>query len=416
MIDIFFMRDYNLITLDNGIRVVHHQVKSTKIVHCGFTLDIGSRDEKDHQQGLAHFWEHMAFKGTEKRRGFQIINRLESVGGELNAFTTKEKICFFASVLDNHLNRAVDLLTDITFNSTFPERQIDLERNVILEEMAMYRDNPEDSIQDDLDALVFTSHSMGVNILGTEKSVNGFSQESFQKFANSNLDTSRVVFSIVGNISEKRVAQIVEKHLSPIAAKVGGTKRIMVEAPNPKVQKIQKAISQAHCAIGGQAYSVYSNKRIPLALMVNILGGPGMNSRLNMALREKRGYVYSIDANYTSYSDTGIFSLFFATENNQMAKSVKIVEKEIVRLKEQTLGNMQLHKAKLQIMGQLAMGEENNSSIMLMMGKNLLDLGKIPSLDELFAQIENVSSKDILEVANEILVAENLSHLYYLPE
>ena len=410
------MRDYNLITLDNGIRVVHHQVKSTKIVHCGFTLDIGSRDEKNHQQGLAHFWEHMAFKGTEKRRGFQIINRLESVGGELNAFTTKEKICFFASVLDNHLNRSVELLTDITFNSTFPERQIDLERNVILEEMSMYRDNPEDAIQDDLDALVFGKHSMGVNILGTEKSVKGFKQASFKEFVSSNLDTSKVVFSIVGNISEKRVAQVVKKHLEPIERKVGSTKRMLVNAPKPIVQKIPKPISQAHCAIGGHAYSVFSKKRIPLALMVNILGGPGMNSRLNMALREKRGYVYSIDANYTSYTDTGIFSLFFATENNQMAKSVKIVEKEIVRLKEQTLGNMQLHKAKQQIMGQLAMGEENNSSLMLMMGKSLLDRGEIPSLDDLFAQIENVSSKDILDVANEILIAENLSHLYYLPE
>ncbi|MEP0713315.1 MAG: pitrilysin family protein, partial [Algoriphagus sp.] len=211
--------ELNIKELSNGIRIVHQEVTHTRLVHCGFILDIGSRDESKEQEGLAHFWEHMAFKGTQKRKTFHILNRLESLGGELNAYTTKEKVCFYASTLKEHFGKAAELLFDITFNSTFPEKQIEKERQVILEEMAMYRDSPDDAIQDELDELVFENHALGRNILGTEQTVGSFTQQDFFDFISTRLDTSRLIFSVVGNIPFKKVLQGIEGPLSQIQPK-----------------------------------------------------------------------------------------------------------------------------------------------------------------------------------------------------
>jgi predicted Zn-dependent peptidase len=208
------MREYEIYTLKNGIRVIHNRVTTTKIVHCGLMLDIGSRDETPTNQGIAHFWEHMAFKGTSKRKAFHIINRLESLGGELNAYTDKEKILFYASLRDDYFERAMELLTDITFDSIFPTSQIERERQVILEEMMMYMDDPDDSLQDEFDSVVFAGHSLGMNILGTEKTVRTFKRKNFQQFIREHLDTKRVVFSCVGNISMEQVIKLAEKHTS----------------------------------------------------------------------------------------------------------------------------------------------------------------------------------------------------------
>ena len=210
------MEDYNLLELPNGIRVVHKEVANTKIVHCGFILDIGSRDESESQLGIAHFWEHMAFKGTRKRKAFHILNRLDSVGGELNAYTTKEKICFYASVLDKHIQNAFEILQDITFDSIFPEKQIEKERGVILEEMSLYRDSPEDAIQDEFDHVIFGDHPLGQNILGTPKSVRSFSRQDFQQFLQQNMNTEEVVFSCVGNIPFKKVKRLAEKFFGQV--------------------------------------------------------------------------------------------------------------------------------------------------------------------------------------------------------
>ncbi len=207
------MEAYHTHTFDNGIRVIHKEVQHTSIAHCGFILDIGSRNEKPHQQGLAHFWEHMVFKGTQRRKAFHILNRLEAVGGELNAYTTKEKICFYASLLDHHYEKAVELLTDITFNSVFPEKQIEIEKGVILEEMAMYQDAPEDAIQDEFDSLVFKNHALGYNILGTSSSVAGFRKADFEQFIRENLNTERIIFSSVGNLPFKKVLRLAEKYM-----------------------------------------------------------------------------------------------------------------------------------------------------------------------------------------------------------
>ena len=410
------MKEYELYTLSNGIRIIHKQVTNTRIAHCGFILDIGSRDEKKNQQGLAHFWEHMAFKGTQKRKAFHIINRLEAVGGELNAYTTKEKICFYASVLDNFFENAIELLTDITFDSIFPEKQIEKERNVILEEMSMYHDAPEDAIQDEFDNVIFKNHPLGNNILGTAESVRSFHRDDFKNFIFENLDTERLVFSCVANIPLARVVKHLEKYLKDVPKYSAKRKRQLFNDYKPANVITERSISQAHCAIGKIAYSLEDKNRLPFFMLVNILGGPGMNSRLNLALREKHGFVYSIEANYNPFIDTGLFGIYFGTEKKQLERSIQLVLREVKKIRENSLGTLQLHRAKEQLMGQLAMAEESNINFMLMMGKSILDIDKIDSLNEIFTEIKEISSGKLLEIANESLVEKDLSILTFIPQ
>jgi len=408
--------EYQIYTLPNGIRIAHRQVPHTQIVHCGLMLDMGSRDEKPNQVGLAHFWEHMAFKGTKKRKSYHIINRLESVGGELNAYTTKEKICFYASVLDNHFEKSVELLADITFHSTFPENQIEKERGVILEEMSMYQDSPEDAIQDDFDGIVFANHQLGANILGTQDSVKSFTRKSLQQFINENMDTEKIVFSVVGNIPFKKVVQITEKYLKDISGKKSEIKRVPPQTYLPQQVSITKSITQAHCAIGRPAYALKDERRLPFFMLVNLFGGPGMNSRLNMTLREKYGLVYGIEANYSPFIDTGFLGIYFATDKANLDKAKSLISKEMQLLKEKPLGKLQLHTAKEQLMGQLAMAEESNQSYMLMMAKSILDLGRVESLEGIFTEIKKIEAEDLQNTTQEMFDENQLSYLTFLPE
>ncbi len=410
------MQDYELVTLPNGIRIAHCQITSTKIAHVGIMLDIGSRDETPEEQGIAHFWEHMAFKGTQKRKAFHIIDRLDSLGGELNAYTTKEKICFYASVLDNHLDKAVELLTDITFNSTFPPAQIEKERMVILEEMAMYLDTPEDAIQDDFDEIIFSNHALGKNILGTVDTVSGFKQADFLAFLERNLDTEKVILSSVGNFPLKKVVKMAEKYLGHVPHKKPNRVRTTFGGAEVLSKEYKKPITQSHAAIGSTSFGLKSEHRIPFFVLVNILGGPGMNSRLNLSLREKHGFVYGIDAGYSPYIDTGIFSIFFATDPKNLKKSYQLINREMTLLKSKPLGNMQLHKAKQQIKGQLAMSEENNNALMLMMAKSLLDLDKVPDLNELFEAIDVLTASDLQEMAIHCFDWDKMSRLTFHAE
>ena len=409
------MVDYNLFELPNGIRIVHKEVPNTKIVHCGFILDIGSRDERENQLGIAHFWEHMAFKGTKKRKAFHILNRLDSVGGELNAYTTKEKICFYASALEKHADSAFELLQDITFDSIFPEKQIENERGVILEEMSLYKDSPEDAIQDEFDNVVFGEHPLGQNILGTPSSVKSFHRSDFQNFVKQNLNTERVIFSCVGGIPLKKVKRLAEKYFGNVPHFKAEKQRISFGTYLPQTKVERKAISQAHCAIGSTAYDLAHEDRLKFFMLLNILGGPGMNSRLNLALREKYGFVYNVEAAYHPYSDTGLFAIFYGTEKRQADRSRRLVMKELKKLREKPLGTMQLHSAKEQLVGQLAMAEENNVNLMLMMGKSILDLDRIESLDSIFKNIRSVTSQELLDVANETLQDDKMSFLTFLP-
>ncbi len=407
------MIEYQLYTLPNGIRIAHKQANNTKIVHCGIMLDIGSRDELEHQAGLAHFWEHMAFKGTKKRKSYHIINSLEAVGGELNAYTTKEKICFYASILDTYFERSVNLLTDITFNSVFPEKQLEIERGVILEEMAMYLDSPEDAIQDEFDSLVFPNHQLGVNILGTTESVKSFNREDFNTFIEENIDTEKIVFSVVGNIEFKKVIRIVEKYLKDIPFKKTSKLRFPPVLHEAQKIELEKANNQAHVAIGSQSFALNDSRRLPFFALVNLLGGPGMNSRFNLSLREKYGLVYQIEATYSSFLDTGFFGIFFGTDPQNLEKALKLVYKEMDLLKTKSLGEIQLKTLKEQLKGQLAMSEESKQGFMLMMAKSLLDLNKIEPIVQIFEDIDKISKITIQELAVEMFDQKKLSVLIY---
>jgi predicted Zn-dependent peptidase len=410
------MRNIKIFTLSNGIRVVHQQLATTKIVHCGLILDIGSRDENHENQGIAHFWEHMAFKGTKRRKAFHIINSLDAIGGELNAYTDKEKVVFYASVRDHYFERAVDVLTDITFHSIFPENQIEKERGVILEEMAMYFDSPDDSLQDEFEAIVYKNHSMGMNILGRPETVKSFRKKDFVNFVRTHLSTDRIVFSCVGNISFQEVERIAKNFLEGIPKKKATIRRKKFNIYKPGESILTRTVKQAKCAIGRDAYPIDHENRIPLFLLVNILGGPGMNSRLNLALREKYGFVYSIDAHYIPYTDTGMFAVFFGTEPRQLDKCISLVKKELYRFCEKPLSSRQLASAKEQIKGQLAMAEENNLSLMLMMGRSLIDTGRVPELDEIYQTIDKTSGTKLMKIAREIFDEDALSYLIMQPE
>jgi len=409
------MRDYEIYRLKNGIRVIHNRVSTTKIVHCGLMLDIGSRDESTTNQGIAHFWEHMAFKGTRKRKAFHILNRLESLGGELNAYTDKEKILFYASVRDDYFERSVELLTDITFDSIFPETQIEKERHVILEEMSMYHDDPDDSLQDEFDGVVFAGHSLGMNILGTDKTIRAFKRKDFRSFIKSHLDTRKIVFSCVGNIPMEQVIRMAEKYLGSVPASTSKKKRVHFAGYKPKEVIQKRPVKQARCALGRTAYSFSDDKRSPFYMLTSILGGSGMNSRLNLALREKHGFVYSIGAQYVPFTDTGLFVISFGTEPSQMKKGIELVKHELKRLRDEPLGVKQLASSKEQILGQIAMAEENNISFMIMMARNLLDQGHVTSLEEIFERVKGTSALKLQELANEMFDERKLSYLIMEP-
>ena len=410
------MEDYELHTLPNGIRIVHKQILHTQIAHCGIMLDIGSRDETPDQLGLAHFWEHMAFKGTQKRRSHHIINRLENVGGELNAYTTKEKVCFHASVLGLHFEKATELLADIAFYSVFPEKQIERERGVILEEMAMYYDSPEDALQDDFDQLVFQNHALGSNILGTPETVNTFTREYLQQFIADNLDTGRIVFASVSNDPFPKVVKMVSKYLTDVPQQKTARKR---QAPThyiPQRQTVERPITQAQCALGRPAFSLTDPRRLPFFMLVNLLGGQGMNSRLNMNLREKFGLVYSIDAGFTPYLDTGFLGIYFGTDPKKVSRAQALIVKEMQLLRDKSLTTLQLHQTKEQLMGQLAMAEESNQSFMLMMAKSVLDIHRVESLPDIFGEIRAVTAEQLQGLAQEMFDPDQMSYLTFMPE
>ena len=410
------MRQFEIHTLKNGIRVVHNRVTTSKIVHCGIMLDVGSRDENTGNQGIAHFWEHMAFKGTHKRNSFHILNRLESVGGELNAFTDKEKICFFASLRDAYMDRAIDLLADITFNSVFPQIQIDRERLVILEEMSMYYDDPDGALQDEFDALVFQKHSMGMNILGTRETVLSFKRKHFTDFIGANLDTSRAVLSVVGNVDSTKLFELAEKYLGNVPGKSSTRKRKQVDRYTADERFIKRPVKQSKCAIGRNAFSIHDEQRSLLYFLNNILGGPGSNSKLNMVLREKRGYVYSVGSQFVPFSDTGIFTITFGTEPTQVKKAIDLTKREMNKLIETPMGSKQLATAKEQFMGQVAMSEENNGGYMLFMARSILDLGYVPQIEDLFGKIKSATAEDVQNLAKKMFDEKTMSVLVLQPE
>ncbi|HOY96536.1 MAG TPA: pitrilysin family protein [Catalimonadaceae bacterium] len=408
--------DYQIHQFPNGIRLVHKQVPGTRVSHCGFILDVGSRDELPHQQGIAHFWEHMAFKGTGKRKAFHILNRLEILGGEINAYTTKEKIAFHASVLASHFPKAVDILTDITFFSTFPQKEILKEKNVILEEMAMYQDTPDDAIQDEFDLLLYPGHPLGNNILGTEESVASFERQDFVNFFQENVSTDRLIFSSVGPFDLKTAVRKAGPFLEKAPNLQSGKPRLAPPPLIPENRILRKPSQQAHLMLGCRAYALSDEKRLAFFMLNNILGGPALNSRLNMSIREKHGLVYSVESSYAPYLDTGAFSVYLGTEAKNLNKALALAEKEIQSLQTLKLSPTRLLHAREQLKGQLAMAEEGNQMLMLMLGKSILDQGRVESLAEIFKAIDAVSAEKLQDVANESWGHSDWVRLTYLPE
>lgn len=408
--------EYSLFTLPNGIRVIHKQANDTGITHCCMVINAGSRDELPGKTGLAHFIEHLLFKGTQKRNTFQVLNRLEAVGGDLNAYTTKEQTCIHASFLDEHLDRALDLFSDVIFRSVFPEKALSLEKAVVLDELDSYKDSPEDQIYDDFDEIIYKNHPLGNNILGIPETIRGFSRGDILSFREQNYATQETVLGVYGNVSGSRLKKLAEKHFGEIPENPGNKNRVAVNGYAPETKKVVKNGYQAHCVLGGRSYPLNHEKKPALLVLNNLLGGPGMSSRLNLGIREKYGICYTIESSYSPMSDTGIFSIYFGTEKGKTDKCLALIHKELKKLREDKLGTTQIHQAKQRFKGQIALAEEARLAVILSMSKSLLDYGQVDSLEEIFRKIDAVTAGDLMEVAEEVLHPGQLSMLSFIPE
>ncbi|HWZ16843.1 MAG TPA: pitrilysin family protein [Mucilaginibacter sp.] len=409
------MTDYQVHTLPNGIRILFKHAASA-ITHCCFIVNAGSRDEAEHKEGLAHFIEHLLFKETERRNTSQILNRLELVGADLNAYTTKEYTCIHASLLNQHLERTIDLFEDILFHSTFPEDEQEKERGVILDEIASYLDQPEEAIQDDFEELLFQHHPIGKNILGTPETVAKLNSADIKQFMAANNNTGEMIFAVFGNYDLKKVIRLAEKYFGAIPA--NGAKKNRVTPPRNAGghHVFTRPISQTHCLIGNQAYSSSHKHKNALLLLNNLLGGMGMSSRLNLEIREKYGIAYTIESNYTPLTDTGIFSIYFGTDTEKAERASRLVHKELKKLRDNKLGTLQLHQAKEKFIGQIALAEENRMSLIISMAKSLLDFNCVDSLQQVFDKINAVTAEQLLEISNEIFDDSRMITLLFEPK
>jgi len=404
--------NYESYTLENGIRIIHLHSKSA-VGHCGIIINAGSRDEKEHEHGMAHFIEHAIFKGTKKRKAYHILSRMEDVGGEINAYTTKEETTIHTSFLKNDYERAIELISDITFNSIFPSKEITREKEVIMEEINSYKDDPAELIFDDFEELIFKNQPLGKNILGNPKDLRRFNKKDIEHFIKKNYYTDEMVISSVGDISFTKFKKLANKYFGHIAPNPRSQERNKIENYTPEIKTVKKKTHQTHCIIGNIAYNVQDKKKIALTLLDNLLGGPGLNSRLGLLLREKHGFAYHVESNYSPYSDTGVFSIYFGTDKENFEKCIKLIKKEFESLRTKKLGIVQLKKAKRQLFGQIAINSENNANVMLSIGKSFSLFNKVDSLEKIKEKIEAVSVEDIQQVANEILDIDKMSMLVY---
>jgi predicted Zn-dependent peptidase len=399
-------------TLDNGIRLVHHRTNGM-VAHCGLIINTGSRHESDAEHGMAHFIEHMLFKGTRKHRSFYILTRLDEIGGELNAYTTKEETAIHASVLKEDFSRAVDMISDLAFNSVFPGQEIEKEKDVIIEEINSYFDNPGELIFDEFEEMVFPGQPLGRNILGTPESVRSFTKKKIEKFISGKYNTNRIVFCSTGDIADEKVLKLFRKYFERQPAKVKRPNNGKISKYIPASITRNKKTFQNHCMIGNVAYPVKDSRRSGMALLNNILGGQGMNSRLNLELREKRGLAYNVESGYNAYHDTGVFSIYFGCDSQVLEKCLDVVSSELRKLRTTKLGTLRLAKAKTQVKGYLARGYEHHESLMLSMGKSLLVANRIDTLEDICRKIDAITESQLLEIANEVFEPSRLSYLIY---
>ena len=403
----------NLFTLPNGIRVIH-QPSESEVAHFGLMINAGSRDETSEQMGVAHFIEHTLFKGTRKRKAHHILTRLEHVGGELNAYTSKEETCLHASFLKEHAERAFELITDVAFNAIFPKEEIAKERTVIIDEINSYKENPSELIFDEFEELLFRNHSMGWPISGTVESVSKLNQKDIFNYIKSHYHPENIVFSSAGNLTIEEIHFLAEKYLNQRKSVNKSMTRTRFKNYKPFQKTVTKHIHQSHCIIGNIGYDVNHKNRVAMALLNNILGGPGMNSRLNMGIREKYGFAYHLESNYHAFSDTGLFYIYAGTEKNKMEKAMELIHRELKKFRDEKLSNLSLKQAKLQLCGQIAISYENKINLMLSAAKNILTYNRNETFEQISKKINAIEASQIQEVANEILNPAKLSTLIYL--
>ena len=415
------MAHYNTYTLANGLRIIH-KPSVAEVVYCGYQIAAGTRDELPGEEGMAHFCEHMTFKGTEHRNALQIINGLEQLGGDLNAFTNKEDTTFYAAVQKEHIAKAISLLTDMVFHSTYPQHEIDKEVEVICDEIESYNDSPAELIYDEFENMLFEGHPLGHNILGNADQLRTYKTADALRFVKRNYRPDNAIFFVYGNVDFKRVIRLVS------SAMVGVSSSTSMASParsagtastsgrfGQGAREITKDIGshQAHVMLGTRSYDIHHPLRIPLYLLNNILGGPSMNARLNLALRERNGLVYTVESTMVSYSDTGMWSIYFGCDPHDVRKCLRLVRRELDKVMQKPLSDNALQKAKQQLKGQIAIACDNREQFALDFGKSFLHYGWEKNVEKLFDSIDKVTVDDVQKVANELFAADKLSTLIF---
>ena len=414
------MTKYNTYILKNGLRLIHLP-SASQVVYCGYDIAAGTRDERLRvgdgtgigEEGLAHFCEHMTFKGTTRRNALQIINAIEGLGGELNAFTNKEDTCFYAAISKEHFPQAVDVLTDIVFHSQYPQSEIDKEVEVICDEIESYNDSPAELIYDEFENILFEGHPLGHNILGNAEQLRTYTTDDALRFVHRNYRPDNAVFFVYGNIDFKRLVKLLEKEDIPQYPDKPQDNEPNVLSQQPIGQTITRELHthQAHVMTGCRAYAYTDPRRMTLYLLNNILGGPGMNARLNLALRERRGLVYTVESNMTTYSDIGTWAVYFGCDHEDVKRCLRLVQHELDRMAEHPLSERQLAAVKRQLKGQLAIASDNHEQFALDMAKVYLHEHKEHHISQLFQQIDAVTATQIQQIAQEFFNAEHLQTL-----
>ena len=429
---------YNTYTLDNGLRIIHLPSDS-KVVYCGYQINAGTRNEEPGEEGLAHFCEHVTFKGTERRKAWHILNSLESVGGDLNAYTNKEGTVYYSAILKEHIARAVDLLTDIVFHSVYPQAEIDKEVEVICDEIESYNDSPAELIYDEFENIIFKGSPLGHNILGTAEQVRSFKTEDALRFTRKLYRPDNAIFFAYGDIDFKKLVRLLKKSFLSEERRVkseettfGDRRGSQFNSPEAQAQfniqhstfntqhsfegqtiVMQKNTHQAHVMIGTRAYDVNDSRRMPLYLLNNMLGGPGMNAKLNLALREHNGLVYTVESTMVAYGDTGIWSIYFGCDEHDVKRCLRLVRKELDKFMQKPLSEAQLKAAKKQIKGQVGVACDNRENFALDFGKSFLHYGWEKNVDRLYEQVDEITAEQIQAVAQELFDKDRLTTLIF---
>lgn len=402
--------EFSTYTLPNGIRCIHKQVKSA-VVHCALTVNTGSRDELPGEYGMAHLVEHTLFKGTHRRKAWQVNCRLENRGGELNAYTTKEETVVHATTLRGDYAKAVELISDIVFFPTFPEHEIEKEKNVIFDEINLYKDAPTDRIYDEFEEMMFAGSSLGHNILGSKAALRRLHSEDIRRFVARTYTTDQMVFSLIGNVSEHAFRQAADRYFANIPASRRSFVRTAGPVPEPFSHTVGRSTHQVHCMRGKRAYDLRDERRLPLLLLMNLLGGPSANSLLNVLLREKNALSYTVEASYTPFTDSGIASVYFSCEKENAARCLELIGRQMTDLAEHPLSPRRLAVAKRQFLGQLAISAESNESYMLGAAKSYLVFGEVDGFEDARERVDAIGAEDIRRVAEDIFTG--MSDLIY---